>query len=609
MGKIKKLDQHTTDLIAAGEVIERAASVVKELVENSIDALATRINIKLIEAGLSEITVSDNGEGMDEKDAKLAVKPHSTSKIKNEKDLFRIQTLGFRGEALPSIVSVSNFKMKTSQDGVRGSVYTMKAGTLVSESVAACPRGTEITVNNLFFNTPARLQNLQPASVELSYILDYLTKIAMAHPEIAFKATNNERVVLQTFGSGRLLEVISNIYKTETAKNLIDIYENNGYFILHGFISKLHVTRSSRNNITVIVNERVVKNTRLVSAIVEGYKERLMFGRYPIAVLNIGVDPSLVDVNIHPAKLEVRFSNEEELLEMVRSSVDNALSRSNLIVDLDESMEQTAVWDSEARQEEVVHEESKLVSLSEQSFTTIQPVETIIKPEVPVPTPAPVAKESFEQQQYTLIEGDVTTNPTEPKFALPKLAYIGQLQGTYLLASDVKNFYLVDQHAAAERVNYEKYILEMQKNEEITYQLLIPLAVNFSLAEAPLVAAMIPNFIRYGLLIEEFGSGSFLVREVPIWIPRGREKEFVEEIITQAINNKKTERYQFLDSLAKSLACKKAIKANDYLNNDEVAALLSDLGKCKNPYTCPHGRPVIVKFSYYEIEKWFKRVV
>jgi DNA mismatch repair protein MutL len=183
------------------------------------------------------------------------------------------------------------------------------------------------------------------------------------------------------------------------------------------------------------------------------------------------------------------------------------------------------------------------------------------------------------------------------------------LQGTYLLASDAESFYLVDQHAAAERINYEKYILELQKNEETTYQLLVPLAVNFSLAEAALVVAMIPDFIRRGLLIEEFGSGSFLVREVPIWIPRGREKEFVEEIITQAINGKKTERYQLLDSLAKSLACKKAIKANDYLNNDEVAALLNDLGKCKNPYTCPHGRPVIVKFSYYEIEKWFKRVV
>lgn len=610
MAKINQLDQHTTNLIAAGEVIERAASVVKELVENAIDAKATKITIKLIESGLSEIIVSDNGEGMDAQDAKLCVLPHATSKIRDEKDLFHISTLGFRGEALPSIVSVSYFKLKTSTDGIRGFMYSIKAGQLLSEAMIAFPQGTEISVKNLFFNTPARLQNLQSSQIELGYVLDYVSKMALARPDIAFLVQNNEKTVLQTYGNHRLLEVIHNIYKEDIAKSMIDVFANNGYFQISGLISKLNVTRSSRSHITIIVNGRVVKNSKLTQAIVEGYQERMMAGRYPIAIINIAVDVALVDVNIHPAKLEVRFSSEEELIALLKHTVKDALDKTNLVVDLDGINE---IEDSDANKLEPTLQEPVLIKpLQLDDFTLeISPQEIASEKSLDEEVEATIS--SFSQQQYTLIDDEVKTEQPSKESSspnkLPLLNYIGTLQGTYLLANDDEFFYLIDQHAAAERINYEKFIRELQKEDNITYEVLMPFSIHFSLSEALIIRDKMDELKRFGLKVEDFGGGSFLVREIPLWIPKGREKEFTESLIYQYITNKKTEKAQFLDEIAKELACKKSIKANEYLNRQQIEYLLEDLNKCNQPYTCPHGRPVIVKYSFYEIEKWFKRVV
>ncbi len=610
MAKINQLDQHTTNLIAAGEVIERAASVVKELVENAIDAKATKITIKLIESGLSEIIVSDNGEGMDAQDAKLCVLPHATSKIRDEKDLFHISTLGFRGEALPSIVSVSYFKLKTSTDGIRGFMYSIKAGELLSEAMIAFPQGTEISVKNLFFNTPARLQNLQSSQIELGYVLDYVSKMALARPDIAFLVQNNEKTVLQTYGNHRLLEVIHNIYKEDIAKSMIDVFANNGYFQLSGLISKLNVTRSSRSHITIIVNGRVVKNSKLTQAIVEGYQERMMAGRYPIAIINIAVDVALVDVNIHPAKLEVRFSSEEELIALLKHTVKDALDKTNLVVDLDGINE---IEDSDANKLEPTLQEPVLIKpLQLDDFTLeISPQEIASEKSLDEEVEATIS--SFSQQQYALIDDEVKTEQPSKESSspnkLPLLNYIGTLQGTYLLANDDEFFYLIDQHAAAERINYEKFIRELQKEDNITYEVLMPFSIHFSLSEALIIRDKMDELKRFGLKVEDFGGGSFLVREIPLWIPKGREKEFTESLIYQYITNKKTEKAQFLDEIAKELACKKSIKANEYLNRQQIEYLLEDLNKCNQPYTCPHGRPVIVKYSFYEIEKWFKRVV
>lgn len=713
MGKIAKLDPHIANLIAAGEVIERASSVVKELVENSIDAKATTITITLTDAGLKEIIVKDDGSGMDQQDARMCFEPHATSKIKNENDLFNINTLGFRGEALPSIVAVSNFNLKTSLVGGKGIMYTLKGGKLVTEAVISCPKGTEISVRNLFFNTPARLQNLQSANVELSYIVDYVQKEALAHSDISFKLINNDRVVFQTFGSGNELEVLTNMYGNEIGKDLRDIFNDNGYYRLNGHISKLGQTRSNRNHIHIMINGRTIRSNNIIKAVLDGYGTYLMNNRFPICLIKITTDPTLVDVNVHPSKLEVRFTNEKDLLNMITSTIKDALEKTNMIaledqvfveektynVETDEVIDEVceentftysepvslkevkpetprvdvnqlsefemlnhlnsmrAENKSEPIIEDVKYEELTLdfdkpiveeindedfcESLSEDSETTFTVNEetddvnnsdveesddevnddetdeddfiyddvTYKKPVEMTSQQKPIIVATPKVNQEEIVE-NVTENPTETSASkLPKLTYIGQLFGTYLVCQDDNVFYLIDQHAANERINYEKISRELSKDHMISYELLVPFVVKFSLSDAILINEKMSEIETLGIIMDEFGGGSFTVREVPIWIFKGHEKEYVEEIINQIINNNRATKGAFLDGLAKSLACKKSIKANSFISQIEVEYLIDNLGKCKNPYTCPHGRPTIIKYTKYEIEKWFKRVV
>ena len=331
---IKQLDQHTANLIAAGEVIERAASVVKELVENSIDANAKNIEIHLIDSGITEIRVIDDGCGMDQVDARMCVLPHATSKIKGSDDLFSIKTLGFRGEALSSIVAVSNFKLTSSIDGHKGYMYSLKGGILTSEAIVAHSRGTEIVVKNLFYNTPARLQNLQSQNVELSHISDLVTKIALCRPDISFLLTNNGKVLIQSNGSGDLLETISSVLNVEVAKNMIKFFDTNGTYRIEGFISNLSITRSSKNYIYLFINGRIVKSNNICNAIVKGYDTLLMTGKYPVIVMNIEADASIVDVNVHPTKAEVRFSDESKLTELITKAIAETLNNHNLSVNI-----------------------------------------------------------------------------------------------------------------------------------------------------------------------------------------------------------------------------------------------------------------------------------
>jgi len=679
MGIIKQLDQHVANLIAAGEVIERASSVVKELVENSIDANSTIINISLTGSGLKEIVVSDNGCGMDKSDVRMAFLPHATSKVFDPNDLFNISTLGFRGEALPSIISVSNFKIKTSVDGNSGVMIALKAGEITSEAIIAHPKGTEVTVKNLFFNTPARLQNLKSENVELSYITEYVSKIALANPHIAFKLTNNNKLVLQTFGNSSMLEVINCVYGLDVAKEMISITSNNGLFKVSGYVSKISISRSTKNQINIIVNGRVIKNNSLVNAVVEGYKTMLTVGRYPIAVIDIIVDPSLVDVNVHPAKHEVRFSDEDRLIELIKEAISNGLQRTNMIVDMDsndagdddviekeENNMDSDFSDFDADNENGNISISKIFTekeaeLKEEEFNYQKIDNPFIKPEI--------KNEEFDQQGFTFTKADDIYKEVEVKKhpnpflheenvvydseleykddeedvneddneddndvdyitkeasvcdekidiieeenlpKIPKLFYIGQLFGTYLLCQSEECLYIIDQHAANERINYEKILKDLKKDQAISYETLLPAKLSFTPAEALLVEEKMDEINRLGIKLEDFGGGTFTIREIPIWIKPSQEREFVEEIVTQIINGKKNEKYQFLDSIAKSLACKKSVKANEYLSEMQVEFLLENLENCNNPYTCPHGRPIIIKYSKYEIEKWFKRVV
>lgn len=582
---IKQLDKHLINLIKAGEVIEHCYSVVKELVENAIDAGAKNITITLENSGLKEIKVSDDGSGMSEQEAKLAILPHHTSKILEEADLYHIDTLGFRGEALPSIIAVSSFKMKTSDNGIQGLLLSLKGGELVSEALIAQKKGTEITVRSLFYNTPVRLQNLKNEYVELSYIADFVMKIAFARPDIAFKLINNDKVLLHTFGSGNLLEVVNAIYGSEVAKNMLEIKGSSNLYQVSGYISNLNITRSSKGNMTFIVNGRSVKNNKLFNTVLDAYKGYLMIGKYPYVIINITSSSNLIDVNIHPSKIEVRFTEEKELEELIVSSIKKVLGKTNLTVYLDE----------EEKLEEI-KEEPKKIDLETINVKETEELE-LEEQEVEIP----VLKE--EVTQYNLDFAELK----EEKFS--NFDYIGQLFNTYIILEDGNDFYLVDQHAAAERVNYELILDSLKEESHKKYELLVPINLQYSKRDYLLVLDHLDEIEHLGIELEEFGLNSFNIRVIPNWIFRGREKEFLDQIIDDIIHSKKTEREEFLDSLAINLACKKSIKASDRLSKEEVTTLLKDLEQTKNPYTCPHGRPTIVKLNKYELEKMFKRVV
>lgn len=581
---IKQLDKHLINLIKAGEVIEHCYSVVKELVENAIDAGAKNITITLENSGLKEIKVSDDGSGMSEQEAKLAILPHHTSKILEEADLYHIDTLGFRGEALPSIIAVSSFKMKTSDNGIQGLLLSLKGGELVSEALIAQKKGTEITVRSLFYNTPVRLQNLKNEYVELSYIADFVMKIAFARPDIAFKLINNDKLLLQTFGSGNLLEVINAIYGTEVAKNMLEIRGSSNLYQVSGYISNLNITRSSKGNMTFIVNGRSIKNNKLFNTVLDAYKGYLMIGKFPYVIINITSSSNLIDVNIHPSKIEVRFTEEKELEELIVSSIKKVLSKTNLTVSIDED-------EQEEEKEELKKIDLETIKVKETEELNLEEQEEEI----------PVLKEEIEQYNldFEELKEEIFSN----------FDYIGQLFNTYIILEDKNDFYLIDQHAAAERINYELILESLKEESHKKYELLVPINLQYSKRDYLLVLDHLDEIEHFGIELEEFGSNSFNIRVIPNWIFRGREKEFLDQIIDDIIHSKKTEREEFLDSLAINLACKKSIKANDKLSKEEVIALLKDLEQTKNPYTCPHGRPIIVKLNKYELEKMFKRVV
>lgn len=697
MSKINILDEHMINLIAAGEVIERMASVVKELVENSIDAGSTKIVISLIEAGYKEITVSDNGCGMDELDMKKAILPHATSKIKDPNDLFSINTLGFRGEALASIVAVSNVKIKSSTDGKKGFMLGIRAGEINSVAYIGHPKGTDIQVRDLFYNTPARLQNLKSVNQELSYTVDYVHKIAMANPHISFKLINNDNVIFSSFGNGNQLEVINSVYGLSSAKNMITIADSNHLFKVCGSISNLSITRSNKNNITIIVNGRVVKNSNVVNAIIEGYKTLLTVGRYPICVIEIFVDYSLVDVNVHPTKSEVRFSDEKLLLDLITETISKTLLRSNLIVNNDTVDDPFSLLDDDQDTEDNRDTEdnkdieddqniednedinNNVYENVEESIENVQEVNLFaqsyddklsnvevndfdeeyeddkdidydqdinydqdidydqdteddqdieddydefenkdvsfeeIKKEEPNNLEVVIDKKvdkdkKVEQVSFDFVRSEISSPESNNEIdKIVEMHYVGQLFGTYLLCQNSDYFYLIDQHAANERINYEKIVRELKKTSVVNYELLLPINLTFTSSESLLINDKMDIINSLGIALDEFGGGSFVVRSVPLWIKQNDVKEYVEDIIMQVIREKKSTKEEFLDGISKSLACKRSIKANEFMSPTQISYLLEDLIKCDNPYTCPHGRPIIIKYSRSQVEKWFKR--
>jgi len=575
MAIIKQMDELLANKISAGEVVERCSSVVKELVENSIDAKATEIKIELIEAGTKEIKVVDNGIGMDNIDAVMAFNRHATSKVIVEEDLYNINTLGFRGEALASIASVSDITLKTCKDEI-GTKVVISGGKLISVENSDSRIGTEITVANLFYNTPARLKHLKSLYTELSSITDYVNKIALSHPEIKFVLSNNNNILLNTDGSNNLLKTIKSIFGIEVAKKMLDIDAEDDDYHITGYVSLPEVHRSSRNNMVTLVNGRVVRNAEVNKAINDSYHSYKPDNRYPITVINIELDPNLVDVNIHPTKMDVKFSKLEELLDLIYKTIRNRIKPVNLIPHIEEKVEfetREYVYNSDFIEEKEITETPKKYEEIKLDFN--------------------IVKEEAEEYY---------------KEPFPELSYVGVVHGTYIICQNDKGMYMIDQHAAKERINYEKYkkLLGNPSNESIS--LLFPITIELPVNEYITLRENFDILENMNFEIEEFGINSVIIKRHPTWLPRGYEEEAVRKIIETVISyENKFDLEKFNESVATMMSCKLAIKANEFVSEEEIEELLKDLKMCDNPFNCPHGRPTIIFHSNYDLEKMFKR--
>ena len=580
MSKIKQMDEILANKIAAGEVVERCSSVVKELVENSIDAKSSEIKIELIEAGTKEIKVTDDGIGMDEEDAVLAFQRHATSKIKNEDDLFHITTLGFRGEALASIASVSHVHLETSTGDV-GTEVNISGGKIESVKKSIARQGTQIIIKDLFYNTPARLKHLKSLYTELASITDYVNKIALSHPDIKFVLTNNDSVLLNTDGSGNLLKVIKSIYGIETVKKMCEVKDANDDYEVSGYISLPEVHRSSRNTMITLVNGRVVRNIDLNRTINDSYHSYKPDNRYPIVVLNIEVDPTLIDVNVHPTKMDIKFSKIEELQELISNMIKNKIREKVLIPHLE--VDSPIIMNNSLIKEvveEVPFVEEKKSIYEEQTL-------------------------KFDDNELIVAESDVEY---ENKKEFPTLSYVGVIHSTYIICQDESGMYLIDQHAAKERVNYEIFKERMGNPDQEIETLLFPLTIELTSSEYIVLRENFDTLKNMGFEIEEFGINSVIIKSHPTWIPKDKAEESIRSIVDLIIKEEDNFSIEkFNESAATMLACKLAIKANQYVSEEELTQLLKDLKKCQNPFNCPHGRPTIVFYSNYDLEKMFKR--
>lgn len=786
MGNIRVLDEQLANMIAAGEVVERPASVVKELVENAIDASATSIEIHVEEGGLELIRIVDNGHGMDRDDCLLALERHATSKISTPRDLFRIRTLGFRGEALPSIAAVSRMELTSNRSSREiGTRLLVEGGEVREVADAAAVQGTEICVRSLFFNTPARLKYMKSIATEVGHISDYVNRLALTHPGISFTLTHNGKTLLQTTGDGKLLHVMAAIYGVQVAKLLLPISGETLDFRWDGFLSKTEVTRANRSYLSTLVNGRYVRSYSLNNAIMRGYHTLLPIGRFPIVALQIEMDPTLVDVNVHPAKLEARFSKEDELCSAIEQSVKTtlrqglgivrpmatqpkakistqvvqpqfdltftkpAIEKSSLLEVSPRLQEWMAKQESNKAQagqpagmanaaspahlanaaspanslspaglsfqeteKKTVHEAASPYPRPEQALQTgvgggkaaghtgtqaaaatgsasagvgegnehgqyreqdyaqaldqaqaqagtgtnaqtLAAAETHAQPEAvqqqpqlqsqrfqplnraeetePVAQPInaqagtaePPTGAAWAQADVTRLDepseqqGQAATpaapaNEETTTSAVPVMYPVGQVHGTYIVAQNDTGMYLVDQHAAQERIFYEYFMAKLAEEGVASQMMLFPHTVEVTAAEAARLEKRLPLLQSFGLEVEAFGGRTFIVRAHPHWFPEGAELEVIEELIQfvlEAGEHGQASVVQMREKAAIMMSCKASIKANRYLTHAEMESLLNQLRETSSPFTCPHGRPIVIHFSGYDLEKMFKRVM
>ena len=707
MGKINILSAELSNKIAAGEVVERPSSVVKELVENSIDAGSTNIKVIIKEFGIQQIRIIDNGSGISNDDLARAFLRHATSKISADYDLFHIETLGFRGEALASISSVSKVTIKSCAGEAQGKMLVLEGGKVVSEEYYAPIKGTDLSVENLFFNTPARLKYLRNPHTEQANITNIIHKFALSYPNVAFELHVDGKITFKTYGDGDVHKILSKIYNMGVARNMIEFSGNNDDYKVFGYISVPEETRASKNYINIFINGRYIKNYGIQNAIIDAYGTLLMINRYPLCVINIEMDPILLDVNVHPTKQEVRLSKEAELIRLIKEVIAERLSnytyipqgmnnvltkkekakieKINFLDELDNKFGDIGdknIFSEEKKESEVdlevelsfpdtqeevashVIQEDELLfggdllTNSRGEKTPVQSKENTfnqrsktqrIKSDLPDLSYSshprdnrnkfgdkPTKKEienfmnfskkednsSYDDRTEKVVSNVVKDDShfNEIKDAkivqdddtkvrtLPDLKVLAQIFKTYILSEVDNKLFLIDQHAAAERYNYEKLQREFIERKNYKKQMLIPLMFDFSVEEAAEVRNNLEKFEELGIVFEEFGDNSYVVREFPGWIEED-EEQMIKIIVEKVLRNNNITFNELRNDAIAMASCKMSIKANQVLTDVEMNKVISDLYECKNPFTCPHGRPIITKMEKKDLEKMFKRIV
>ena len=724
MGKINILSAELSNKIAAGEVVERPSSVVKELVENSIDAGSTNIKVIIKEFGIQQIRIIDNGSGISNDDLARAFLRHATSKISADYDLFHIETLGFRGEALASISSVSKVTIKSCAGEAQGKMMVLEGGKVVSEEYYAPIKGTDLSVENLFYNTPARLKYLRNPHTEQANITNIIHKFALSYPNVAFELHVDGKITFKTYGDGDVHKILSKIYNMGVARNMIEFSGNNDDYRVFGYISVPEETRASKNYINIFINGRYIKNYGIQNAIIDAYGTLLMINRYPLCVINIEMDPILLDVNVHPTKQEVRLSKEAELIRLIKEVIAERLSnytyipqgmnnvltkkekakieKINFLDELDNKFGDVEDKNSfSVKQSEVVGTvqdensfsvESKELGIRvevESSFSDNQEESTshviqedeflfggdLLSKSGEEKIPAQSKENTFNQRSKTQkIKSDLPDlsysshprdnrnkfgdKPTKKEIenfmnfskkennasyddrtekivsnvvkddshfneikdakivqdddtkvrTLPDLKVLAQIFKTYILSEADNKLFLIDQHAAAERYNYEKLKREFIEKKNYKKQMLIPLMFDFSVEEAAEVRNNLEKFEELGIVFEEFGDNSYVVREFPGWIEED-EEQMIKIIVEKVLRNNSITFNELRNDAIAMASCKMSIKANQVLTDVEMNKVISDLYECKNPFTCPHGRPIITKMEKKDLEKMFKRIV
>ena len=634
MSQIIELPEVLANQIAAGEVIERPASAVKELVENSIDAGASQIVVEIEEAGLKSIRITDNGEGIAHDEVALALRRHATSKIKNQADLFRIRTLGFRGEAMPSIASACILTLLTAQEGAaHGTKLVAKGGEIEELEPATSPVGTKITVEDLFFNTPARLKYLKSQQAELSHIVDILNRLSLAHPEIAFTLINDGKEMTKTAGTGNLRQAIAGVYGLASAKKMVAIENRDLDFEVTGFVSLPELTRANRNYISLFINGRYIKNFLLNRAILDGYGSKLMVGRFPLAIIHIQIDPYLADVNVHPTKQEVRISKERELMALISQAIANALKEQDLIPDALENLAKSTIRRTEKPvQTTLPLKENRLYYDRESRDFKLRP--EVADPQLPLtdedttearsqenqvekPTSAikfaerkATVYDELDHPELDLASLDKAYDKLEGEEAstFPELEYFGQMHGTYLFAQGNGGLYIIDQHAAQERVKYEEYRESIGDVDGSQQQLLVPYIFEFPADDLIRLQQRKHLLEEVGVYLEEYGANQLILREHPIWMKEEEIEAGIYEMCDMLLLTKEVSIKKYRAELAIMMSCKRSIKANHTLDDYSARDLIYQLSQCDNPYNCPHGRPVLVNFTKSDMEKMFRRI-